>query len=187
LAASYDNLTWEDLINGVDLDDLDNDLPVALPIAEFADKIPQGLPTTFIDKDQALYSTNEAQGMTLGVEQSGAPLYEWVTFPSTWLAMARFENTDAEATTGSMFVEFLTGALVRYDFMPIGMWVDFCRSKSKGQYVFYRIGYLQFGPGKGWPYELLRYPYRKVTQDIRDRHYQRTAGDGPDFHLRLFS
>ncbi len=179
-------ISWKELIDGMDLAggfDGSGGLPPDLPVAEFASQIPDGLPQAFIDRDAQFHGWGDS--IALGVEETAAPIAMWTTFPSTWLTMARWEPTDYESTTGSLYVEFLSLAMVRYDGVPAAMWSDFCRSKSKGQKLYYSFAHMNGYGNPGWPYDLLRYPQRRVTQAMKDANYARTIEDPPDFHLGL--
>ncbi len=173
-------LTWEQLISGdIDVDSLLETVGSELPTAQRLDDIPEGLPTAFIDKHAFLSSYGRQSGFTYGVEESGAPISQWVAFASTWLTMARWEPTDYEATNGSLYVEFLSLAMVRYDNISAADFLDFIRSRSKGQWIYYTK------KQTGYPYQLLRVPMRKVTSTLQDHNYARTFHHGADHHLQM--
>lgn len=176
-------MAFRRLVDGLTDDELaellDDDLPTALPVAERLADIPEGEPTAFIDKDRYITAFGMQRGFTFGVEEIAAPVGQWATFPSTWLAMARWDPVGEEQSIGYLYVQFLSLATVRYGNVPLAMWQEMIASKSKGQTIYYRFAQV------GWPYILLSPPLRKVTQSMKDMHYQRTAHDGPDFHLRL--
>lgn len=185
------DLTWAELVGEVDFDELmrqlesesTEGLPTGIPIAERLDDIPAGLPEAFIDKFAIRSISGKEAGLTFGVEEIGSPVGQWATFPSTWLSMARWEPDNQGA--GSLYVEFLSLAMVRYDGVSAQMWTEMIASRSKGQWVYYKLAYPNGKGNPGWPYTLLRFPSRPVTQRMRDTHYQRTHADGADFHLRL--
>jgi hypothetical protein len=195
-----DNPSWEDLINGYDDSDLDLAL-AGLPVAQFAEAIPSGEAEAFIDKNRRFFAFPSQQqneddrwyrsgdmttGTVTGVDEVAAPVYMWVAFASTWLTKARWEATDTNATTGSLFVEFLSLAMVRYDNVPAAMWSDMCRSKSKGQWLYWNVAFCngnKKGDPPGWPYQLLRFPSRKVTYALQQHNFKRDFSHGPTHHL----
>lgn len=197
-------LDWDQLVNGLDYDlGEGEDLPVALRVAEFAPPIPEGEPVAFIDKNRRFFAYPEAQqndedrwyrvgdwtsGEVTGVDEVAAPVGEWVAFASTWLTKSRWEPTDTGTTTGSLYVEFLSLAMVRYDSITASMWSDMCRSKSKGQFVYWQIAFCngnKKGDPPGWPYDLLRMPQRKVTESMRKANFTREFSHGPTSHLSV--
>jgi len=90
----------------------------------------------------------------------------WLTFQSTYVHRAGWWCTDLDPMAGSMFVEFLDLAIVRYDNVPPSNWRDFLNSPSHGQYMYYVM--------RSKPYSLLRTKQRQVTDKMREENYRRT-------------
>lgn len=180
--------------------------PNKLPVAKFAPKIPEGGPVAFVDKNRRFTGQNAhlnpdiqrdedrwfrvgdwTSGTVTGVDEVAAPVDAWVAFASTWISMAQWKPDNEETTEGSLYVKFLSNAVVRYNNVPAMLWTSMIRSKSKGRFVYWTLA---FPNGRdpvtkrainGWPYELLAYPTRIVTKEMQKKNFERTFADGMDF------
>jgi len=108
--------------------------------------------------------------------QGGRFFGQWIAVNSTWLYLVRFDvETDTPirhrsgqlqiqsrsiggGVTGTMRIEFVSGAICRYDNFPTADYMDLITSSSKGRYVYYQIK-----QGKV-PYTLERGPTRSPEQ-----------------------
>ncbi len=131
----------------------------------FADEVGAAIPSP---NGLSIFSTRLANPTI------AAPLGVWVQFTSTWTHKAYFEENAQEVgkgnqpIKGSLYVEFLDGAMVRYDNVPATDWKDFFSAPSHGKYLYWAV----IREPKSWarPYALLREAYRPVTKELLDRY-----------------
>jgi hypothetical protein len=60
------------------------------------------------------------------------PVMEWVQADSSNVDRAAYNEE-----TSQMFVQFLSGAIYRYEAVPPSIWADYLASNSKGMFVWY--------------------------------------------------
>lgn len=131
----------------------------------FADEVGAAIPAP---NGLTLFSTRLAN------PDIAAPFNVWVQFTSTWTHRAYFEENaqalgqERKEIKGSLYVEFIDGAMVRYDNVPAMDWQDFFSAPSHGKYLY---NFVIRNP-KPWskPYALLREATRPVTKELLDKY-----------------
>ena len=149
-----------------------------LPIAQHAPNAPQGraVPPPLPNRQPS----NQIPGGPIQFEatrwmdpRTAAPLEAWVSFRSTWILKARFdpvkrwEGNQAQIL-GSLYIQFLSFAMVRYDNVDAQIWQLLFASPSKGRWL-YGCAIKRRDP---WTqgYTLVMPPTRKVTAAIRQQN-----------------
>lgn len=95
----------------------------------------------------------------------GVPVDLWCFFQSTYVYQAAWFPT--YTGSGSLFVELLNGGIFRYDNIPRDTWRDYISSPSHGQAQHYTVEEVV--------YVMLQAPYKKVTEEMKQTNYERTA------------
>lgn len=145
-----------------------------LPVAQFA---PQG---TGLPVGQALPPDNGIPGGDMLFQagrwmdpHTAAPLGVWVKFNSTWILKARFDPVkrwegNSGQILGSLYIQFLSFAMVRYDNVDAQIWQLLFASPSKGRWLYGACIRRRDPWTQG--YTLVMPPTRKVTAAIRQQN-----------------
>jgi hypothetical protein len=105
--------------------------------------------------------------------RTAAPLGAWVSFRSTWILKARYdpvkrwEGNNAQIL-GTLYIQFLSFAMVRYDNVDAQIWQLLFASPSKGKFL-HRAAIrerAQWTQG----YTVVMPPTRRVTAAIRQQN-----------------
>ncbi len=127
--------------------------------------IPGGSPSILIERGYE-FSGIADEGP---LPEIAAPFDEWLAWQSTYVHQSGWWPThDGDGqSSGSLFVEFLTLCLCRYDNIPLGLWLEYVQSPSHGQKQHYVIDKIE--------YAMLTPPLRKVDEAMKQRNYTRTS------------
>ena len=105
--------------------------------------------------------------------RTAAPLNVWVKFDSTWILKARFDPVkrwegNNSQILGSLYVQFLSYAMVRYDNVDSSIWQLLFAAPSHGKWLYNQAIRLRAPWTQG--YTIVMPPTRRVTAAMRQQN-----------------
>ncbi len=122
--------------------------------------LPGGADPRVFDPNAERISTRDVQRAT------GRSEGVWIHFDSTNVYAAKvdpeYDLNGKKTGVGTIYIEFLSGAVYEYQNRPMGDWFDLIESSSKGRFTYYEVR----GPGKSVPGMGL-WPSTKIREATR--------------------